>query len=252
MMKLARACLRVQNAAELEAFYCSLLGMRRLGSADAPAFGYDPAQCLLELDEGKFAPYTASSDDLYWKIGITVKNLDSAVAYLRASGYEVSAPRQFRDIGYLCHLHDPAGFVIELLQQGFEGNEGPSGDGHAIGGQATLAHVTLRVCDIAATRRYCEGQLGMRLMSIQPVRDLGFTLYFYAWSDEVLPNEDLEAVENREWLWLRPYTLLELQHLESSDQIKAPDVRAAGFAGIGVENDVGDLRYLSFQSFLSL
>jgi hypothetical protein len=31
--------------------------------------------------------------------------------------------------------------------------------------------------------------------------------------DETPPNpENLEAVENREWLWQRPYTTLEIQY----------------------------------------
>ncbi len=248
-MRLARNCLRVANAAELEAFYCSVFGMQRFASCGAPAFGYDPAQCLLEFGEGDFAPYAASSKDLYWKIGITLKNLDVAVSCLRERGWQVSDPRQFHDIGYLCHLRDPAGFVIELLQQSFEGDAVPVGDGHPIGGQATLAHVTLRVSDIAAARQFCASQLGMRLMSIQRVRDVGFTLYFFGWSDEALPNPELDAVENREWLWSRPYTLLELQHLESGDQINAPDEGAAGFAGIGIDHGAGDLRYVSSAEF---
>ena len=82
----------------------------------------------------------------------------------------------------------------------------------ANGGQATLAHITLRITDLPAARELCENKLGMRLMSIQPVQERNFSLYFYAWSDEPLPNPDLEAVENREWLWARPYALLELQH----------------------------------------
>ena len=35
---------------------------------------------------------------------------------------EVSDPTQFYDIGYLCHLTDPDGFSIELLQHTFEKN----------------------------------------------------------------------------------------------------------------------------------
>jgi len=32
----------------------------------------------------------------------------------------------------------------------------------------------------------------------------GFTLYFYAFADEVPPNLDLKAVENHAWLYQRP------------------------------------------------
>lgn len=243
-MKLSRTCLNVRNAAGLSNFYTSVLGMRQLGSEDRPAFGYDEGQCQLEFHEAELQNYQSAPGDLYWKIGITLQNLDSAVEYLNAQGWTVSPPRQFRDIGYLCHLQDPEGFQVELLQQGFEGSHGsPAASGHPIGGQATLAHLTLRVANLEATQGLCESELGMRLMSVQPVPERGFCLYFYSWNDEPLPDPDLEAVANREWLWARPYSLLELQHLETADHVTAPRSGEAGFAGFAYGDK--DLTYLS-------
>ena len=83
----------------------------------------------------------------------------------------------------------------------------------------------------------------MRLMSVQPVPERGFCLYFYSWNDEPLPDPDLEAVANREWLWARPYSLLELQHLEAANQVTAPQPSAAGFGGFAFGDE--DLTYLS-------
>ena len=243
-MKLSRTCLNVRNAAGLSNFYTSVLGMHQLGSEDGPAFGYSQQQCLLEFHEAELQHYNPVPGDLYWKIGITVQNLEFAVKYLNDQGWPVSAPRQFGDIGYLCHLQDPEGFQVELLQQGFEGNHGPPPEsGHPIGAQATLAHLTLRVANLEATKSWCEQELGMRLMSVQPVPERDFCLYFYSWNDEPLPDPDLEAVANREWLWARPYTLLELQHLEAADQVIAPRSGEAGFAGFAYGED--ELTYLS-------
>ena len=53
----------------------------------------------------------------------------------------------------------------------------------------------------------------MKLLSIQQVEAYGFTLYFLAFTDETPPNEDLNSIEIREWLWQRPYTTIELQHI---------------------------------------
>lgn len=198
--------------------------------------GYERGRCCLEFLPGEAAPHQPSKQGLYWKIGVTLRDLDQAVAYLGARGWPVSAPRQFRDIGYMSHLTDPEGFPIELLQQGFEGQAKPTGSGHPIGGQAILAHLTLRTVDLAATQRLCEETLGMRLLSRQPVGDRGFTLYFYAWSEEALPVPDLEAVENRPWLWARPYALLEVQHLKQANRLSLPDPAAAGFAGFAYED----------------
>jgi catechol 2,3-dioxygenase-like lactoylglutathione lyase family enzyme len=234
-MKIARHCLRVTDASELAAFYGRYLGMRNFGTQEVPLLGYDPTQCLLELRGAARQPYNSGRNDFYWKIGITLCDLDHAVDFLRQQGWPVSDPRQFGDIGYLCHLSDPQGFSIELLQQGFEGHKSPAGEGHPIGEQSTFAHITLRVNDISAARSFCEQDLGMRLMSVQPVTEYGFCLYFYCGSDENLPNPDLESVGNREWLWKRPYALLELQHVFSG-QVNQPvlDDDHAGFGGFGI------------------
>jgi len=248
-MKFARHVLNVERLDGLSDFYCGVLGMGSFGTAEKPLFGFDPDQCLLEFRAGAEGVYVAEVNDFYWKIGITLRDLDAAVAFLRGRGLAVPDPRQFRDIGYMSKLVDPNGFAIELLQQGFEGNSRAAGEGHPIGGQAILAHITLRVTDLAAARSFCEETLGLRLISVQPVEPFGFCLYFYCWSDEDLPNQDLRAVENREWLWRRPYTLLELQHLESDGaKVRRTGPTAPGFGGIAIGGggtDATDLRYLS-------
>ncbi|MEM7044079.1 MAG: VOC family protein, partial [Pseudomonadota bacterium] len=78
-------------------------------------------------------------------------------------------------------------------------------------------------------------RLGMTLLSIQPVTDYGFTLYFLAFTDERPPHDDLEAVGNREWLWQRPYTTLELQHVSgATGPFALPAAEEPGFAGIAI------------------
>lgn len=183
-MKIARCRYRVPDLTDLVRFYCDDLGMRRFASDSGLLVGYDTRQCLLEFQIHDGAPRRATANSLYWKIGITFRNLDLAVSQLRARGLSISDPRQFLDVGYLCHLQDPNGLPIELLQQGFEGNHASvaSSGAHPIAAQATLAHVTLRATDIAAVSVLCEQQLNMRLMSRQrvslPARR--FDLYFYA------------------------------------------------------------------------
>ncbi len=225
--------LRVGDLSGLEAFYGRMLGMHCFGVApDLMSFGFDPARCHLVFRKADVLPFVGRPNDFYWKIGITLRDLDAAVGFLRDNGVDAPDPVQFRDIGYMSTITDPNGFIIELLQQGFEGYAKPALEGHPVGGQATLAHITLRVTDIATAQRYFGETLGMRLMSVQPVEDLGFCLYFYSWSDEDLPVPDIAAVENREWLWARPYTLIELQHLKQRDAVvhKTSSARS-GFDG---------------------
>ncbi len=217
----------------LRSFYGGLLGMHiKECPEDTLTFGFPGSGCQLVFKTAEVQPYEARPNGFYWKIGITVRNLDHAVTGLRQMGTMVPDPIQFRDIGYMTHITDPAGFTIELLQQGFQGSERPVGEGHSLAAQATLAHITLRAADISAAHACFIERLGMRLMSVQPVESLNFCLYFYAWSEEALPHDDLAAVENREWLWRRSYTLIELQHLTANSiDIEMPDEGNSGFLG---------------------
>jgi catechol 2,3-dioxygenase-like lactoylglutathione lyase family enzyme/predicted enzyme related to lactoylglutathione lyase len=231
MKTITRQRLQTHSYEGLSEFYVDCLGMTDFSAGKNLSFGYEPTGCHLLFEKSSCASYVPSTTDFYWKTGITVRNLDIAVRFLKERDIAISEPIQFMDIGYLAHLQDPQGHMIELLQQGFEGNEQEVGEGHPIGGQATVAHITLRVTDIASCDAFLTERLGMRLMSIQPVSSRGFTLYFYCWSDDKLPNRNLQAAENREWLWARPYTLLELQHFHEPVTLNFRTEQDPGFQG---------------------
>ncbi len=146
----------------------------------------------------------------------------------------------------MCHLQDPEGFAIELLQHRF-GACHAQGEGDPetpLGGGARIGQITLRVAGLDAALGFYRDRLGMTLLSIQPVPEFGFTLYFLAFTEERPPTPDLEAVGNREWLWQRPYTTLELQHFcgasgaatasGATTAFTLPEVDAPGFAGIAM------------------
>lgn len=237
-MFLSHHSLRVDNLQSATEFYCD-----RLGLTDArvetvsdqsdtaihaffqfPDNGY-PQQTQLELIYSElFSKAKKTARMGYWKIGITLADVDIAAQRLVELGDSVSDPAQFRDIGYLCHLQDPAGNSIELLQHSFEKNkprknnqETRLDDHYPLGGRAGFGQITLRVKDPAVSCAFYQDCLGMRLLSRQTVEPYGFTLYFLACCDEHPPNQDIDAVENREWLWQRPYTVLELQHVHGTE-----------------------------------
>jgi catechol 2,3-dioxygenase-like lactoylglutathione lyase family enzyme len=221
--------LRVEEPEALAAFYCDVLGMDvRSRGADFVRVGYWGEDADVVLRRG--AAGVQSRADRYWKIGITLPNVDMAVAQLRGRGVEVSEPKQFQDIGYMSHLADPAGYQIELLQHDFESNRPvDAGDRDAVlGGGARVAQVTLRTNDLAGALAIYRDQMGMKLLSVQPVVGFGFTLYFLGFTDEVLPGDGLEDVAHREWLWKRRYTTLELQLVDGAL------VDSSGYVEIGV------------------
>ncbi len=230
-MRLSALRLRVADPDRLADFYREVLGMSVVREGPNRRIGYlgEDADLLLMPGGGG---YTHDRGQRYWKIGITLPDVDMAAASLKQRGLAVSTPDQFLDIGYLCHLSDPEGFVIELLQHDFEGNRpAQAADPAAPFAQARIGQITLRTGDIAAEDAFWRAR-GMSLLSMQDVAPYGFDLHFYAFTDDAPPNPDLWSVENREWLWKRPYTTLEFQHVPGVQLAPVPDYRGIEVAGL--------------------
>ena len=147
--------------------------------------GYDPAQEHLKFLSGPSVyPQKAG---FYYKIGLTLPDLDRSVLHLKSQGVSVLQPRQFEDIRNTAYILDPAGAPSQLQQQGPQANttlQAPADKqaqdvGHSVAVGAILAHVTLRVRNLALAQNWCAKQ-GLHLLSVQPLSDFGFTLYFYA------------------------------------------------------------------------
>jgi catechol 2,3-dioxygenase-like lactoylglutathione lyase family enzyme len=213
--RISSLTLNVTNPDRLAAFYCDVLGMQKIDGYGGQAVGYggQGAALILNPCDGPDT-YQNAPNDRYWKIAVTLPDLDVAYAQLRARGIEVTKPNQFRDIAYMSHMADPEGHVIELIQHSFLGNPlTKQGDGTlSLGGGAKIGLITLRTSDIETDLSFCRDELGMRYLSRQDVPDLNFCLYFLAFTEETPPKPDINAVENREWLWQRPYTVLEFQY----------------------------------------
>ncbi|MDG2265261.1 MAG: VOC family protein [Candidatus Marinamargulisbacteria bacterium] len=211
----------VRNLDQTLHFYTKVLGMSVLEtgpSTQRPAvkLGYSSANCGLYCVEYPQASQPQLTSPGYWKIGITVQDLDATVATIRTQYPAITDPVQFRDIGYLCHTQDPDGNTIELLQHTFYGN--PLSQKK----ERTIAHISIRSADInRAIPVYTA--LGLRLLSKQATPS--FDLYFLAETSDALPDPAIESVHNREWLWQRPYPCLEIQHIHSNPgpyQLPAP------------------------------
>lgn len=219
------------------------------GPGESPSPGSRPrlewAATLLELRHtaghgaARSAGHEPSREDGYWKIGITLADVGLARSRLTAAGVAVTEPRQFHDVGYLCHLADPDGHGIELLQHRFERHHRPArpDDSLPLATAPTLGQITLRIRDPDASLEFYRDLMGMRLLSRQIVEPHRFTLYFLGCTDKTPPDPDIDAVANREWLWQRPYTTLELQHVwgtEGTDfAYRVNDEGSAGFWGLG-------------------
>ncbi|MES0882761.1 VOC family protein [Roseibium sp. SCP14] len=243
--RLTALSLKVRDPDKLADFYCNILGMHRTETDGATAVGYGaPGADLILEPSDKAGIYNHRQNDRYWKIALTVPDLDLAYTQLTDLGLTITAPHQFRDIAYMSHMSDPEGHVIELIQHSFEGKPHTAmGDAnYPLGGGARIGLITLRTDDIETDMARCRDELGMRFLSRQAVSDLGFDLYFFGVTEETPPNPDVNAVENREWLWQRPYTVLEFQH-RLSGTISLPEEGSIGDATVRMQladgNEIG-------------
>lgn len=237
MPSIDQITLRSRDPHAQQKFYIDILGM--VGRDDGTiGYGKKEAGLIFEPADGAYQP---SNQDVYWKIALAVPNIELACDQLLRKGVQVGAARQFQDIGYLAHFRDPEGFTIELIEHWFKGSRPDiEHDPLRLGGGASLNLLTLRTHDIAPLHRTCLNW-GMKPLSVQHVHGFGFTLHFYAFTDEQPPNPDLTAVQNREWLYQRPYTVLEIQEMEGASPMHPAPDGAAGYAGAkfaGMDRDI--------------
>lgn len=224
-MQLACICLKVSDLKRSVAFYHDALGMQQFGAAgegeNIVRLAYGDCDARIELRAVDATNRTGGLADRrysYWKTGIALADVNLACDRLRNSGVSVSEAAQFYDIGYMAHCSDPDGMVLELLQHQFAQNfRGCSPLSHGLGSVASVGQLTLRVRDIDASLKFYTEVLGLGLLSRQRVEAYNFTLYFLADTAE-LPTVHDDVVAEREWLWQRPYTTLELQHFDTSPE----------------------------------
>jgi lactoylglutathione lyase len=105
------------------------------------------------------------------------------------------------------------------------------------GPHPVYAQCMLRVADPKKSREFYERKLGMTHLMETRFDDLKFSLDFYAYTDEELPNfENMSRAECTDWLWSRPYPTMELTHNWDSDEkyVNGNTDPGRGFGHIGI------------------
>ena len=142
---------------------------------------------------------------------------------------------QFEDVGFVAHMPDLNNITLELLQTKFEANFTPQPlPANVLRADAVLGQAKFNVKCATANMHFYSDLLGMKLLSTQRVK-YSFTLYFLAFTDDELPNADTNSVDNREWLWQRQYTQVELQHFDGDPDIYLPEKESEGLDSIVFE-----------------
>lgn len=252
--------LYVSNITQSLKFYMNILGMHLVKHEFKDAhkhyflsFDVDSKQAYLELicdTSNKNADLNVQSSITtgYWKMAISVQDVQLARQKLIKNNIEVSSAVQVPNVAYLCHFSDPDGHALELIQHTFEENFVPKEEdsSYALGNKPTFLLITYRSKNIEKSIDFYKNTLGMRLLSKMDVSQRGFDLYFFGYTKKQLPNEDICSVDNVQWLWQRNCTMIELQHIHEfskNDSFEYEIGSQTGFKGITVESNTAQTLY---------
>lgn len=247
-MQLTGFQLSIRYPEKTLAFYTETLGMRLCKTEDNDThvvytLCFENASQQLQLVHEKdknLAPYALSPQDSYWKFSIFVDDIQQVYQRLMAQGHSVSEPYQFGDIGYLAHTLDSENHQIEFIQKSFQGKPIVNNN------TPVLGLLTLRTADPMKSIRLFETVLDMKLLVRMHVeRGSGFSLYFLGDKNLTPPSSDMDALENREWMYQQQHLFIELQHYWGSEHNPDFALQSTPDQGLQQMNVSGDLPTLS-------
>lgn len=231
-------------------YYTKVLGLRLLNEFsenDATYYNlcFENTQIHIQLKHTpslKKIDYQQVATDNYWKYSLFVDNIQKIYKELEGQNYVINEPYQFGDIGYLAHTTDPENHQIEFIQKTFKQNTPTT----IIGKENTaLGLLTIRSKDPIKSIRFYEDILELSLFVRMYVnRKNGFTLYFLGSKNLKAPNPDMDAIENREWMYQQEHLFIEIQHYWNSEYDNDFVLNASQNNGLQSINFKGNLERL--------
>ena len=86
---------------------------------DSGGVGYSGREKNLRFVQSETS-YWPQPSDLYWKIAVSVPNIELAWHQLLARGARVSESNQFLDLCYLAYVTDPERFTVNVIEHWFQ------------------------------------------------------------------------------------------------------------------------------------
>ncbi len=222
-MKIAAHRLLIKNPEATLDFYQNLLSMtlidiHKVSGQTHYYLSLGSQQAALELIHRPEVRLTVSpqpsATEGYWKFTVAVDDLDTTRSKLVEKGVRIGECFEVKGLAYLCHLTDPNGYCIELIQKTLQITGSEEVPLHP--GLKALNLSTLRVKNIESSLSFYKS-VGMKLVYTYRSDERKMTLFFLVSEDYV---EDLRIPSDatqEERLWQSAYTLLELQHIDNTE-----------------------------------
>ncbi len=223
-MKLHSFTLQIFEPKKTLSFYIQVLGFKLLNEylengSTYYELGFENTFFYLQL---KYTPalnkiaYKERATDNYWKYSIFVNDIQRVYKKLKEQEVTIGKPFQFGEIGYLSHTVDFENHQIEFIQKTFKQNTPNSNK--SLLEKPELGLITIRTKDPIKSIKFFETILDLKLFVRMYVdRGEGFTLYFLGNKNLQAPNPDIDAIENREWMYQQNHLFIEIQHYWNSE-----------------------------------
>ncbi|QKX05437.1 hypothetical protein HN014_11100 [Aquimarina sp. TRL1] len=250
-MKFKGFSLHINHPEETLSFYQDIIGFRLVEQyqvenhtifcLESKARGYDLE--LIYNQESENISYAHEMQDNYWKYSLFVDDIKRVYHRLNQIKHTTGEAYQFGDIGYLMHTADTESHKIEFIQKTFEqhSRQTVSNDLFFLKEQPVLGLLTIRTKDPVKMLRFFESTLGLKLFVRMYVeKGEGFTLYFLGDRELVPPNPDIDAIENREWMYQQNHLFIEIQYYWGSEYKEGFDL-CRNKRGLKSINFVGNL-----------
>ena len=244
-MKLRSFSLQIYNPEKTLDFYTKVLGLSLINEFYKGEIAYydlrynNPNYYIRLTYNPLIQPrlYQEKATDNYWKYSLFVDDIQEVYNNLLAHNFKIGAPFQFGDIGYLAHTADTENHKIEYIQKTFKQ--------HKILNTkepVALGLITIRTKDPVKIIKLYEEVLDMKLFVRMYVnRGKGFTLYFLGDKNLQAPNPDIDAIENRKWMYQQSHLFIEIQHFWNSEYDNDFNLENTQQTGLQTINFSGDL-----------
>ena len=227
-MKLSNCIIQIQHPRKTLDFYQKNLGATFIRSQQEKthtnyhlSFSNSDFELILSYQHIVNIPvYEENLTDNYWKYSLFVNDIKTVFDCLCQENHQMGEPFQLGQIGYLAHTQDCEFHKIEFIQKTFKDCpiQKTKTTAFPLKEQPIFGLITIRSKDPIKSIHFYETFCEMKLLVRMHVdRGNGFSLYFLGDKNMTPPSSNIDAIENREWMYQQKSCFIEIQYHWNSE-----------------------------------